>query len=238
MSGLDRLLANRHDLTPFVGTGATMAVLPDNPHASWDGLLEDGLRRCEELGLSTEWAESTAARLRSGDLITYLAVADEISRRLDGFGEWNDWVERTVGHITFADSAMHEAICKLNRIVLTTNYDRLLEEAAPPHKTVHWKDTNEIRHVINEERRRAVIHLHGVATIPKSIVLGSWQYQALRDDFNAQFWTRVLLSRRLLFIGCGSGLHDPNIGPALEFVQLRLSPPPEMRSDPNPRVGR
>lgn len=234
MGGLERLIANRHGLTPFVGTGATIAVLPGNPHASWAGLLEQGLRRCQELGLSTEWAEFTAARLRSGDLITYLAVADEISRRLDGFGEWNDWVDRTVGRIKSPGSAMHAAICQLNRIVLTTNYDLLLEEAASTHKTVHWQEIQEIRHVINEERRHAVIHLHGVAKIPKSVVLGSWQYQALRDNFTAQFWTRVLLSRRLLFIGCGSGLSDPNIGPALEFVQLRLSPPPMMQPVGNP----
>ena len=231
MGGLERLLANRHALTPFVGTGATIAVLPGNPHARWDGLLEDGLRACEELGMSAEWAESTAARLRFGDVITYLAVADEISRRLAGFGEWNDWVKRTVGRITFTGSAMHEAICKLNRIVLTTNYDRLLEEGSPTHQTLHWQHTQEWRHVISDDRRYAIIHLHGVATNPTSVVLGSWQYQALRDNYNIQFWQRVLLSRRLLFIGCGSGLHDPNIGPALEFVRLRFSPPPEIRPD-------
>lgn len=131
MGSLERLLKNKKTLTPFVGTGATIAVLPDEPCARWDGLLENGIRRCEELGQSAEWAASTSERLRFGDLITYLAVADEISRRLARFEEWNDWVRRTVDRIQARDgSAMHAAICKINRIVLTTNYDRLLEE--------HW----------------------------------------------------------------------------------------------------
>ena len=70
------MLANKEEVTPFVGTGATIAVLPKNPHARWDALLADGIRECEKLGLSTAWAESTTARLQFGDLITYLSVAD------------------------------------------------------------------------------------------------------------------------------------------------------------------
>ena len=232
MGGLERLLANKEEVTPFVGTGATIAVLPKNPHARWDALLADGIRECEKLGLSTAWAESTTARLQFGDLITYLSVADEVSRRLGEFGEWNDWVKRTVGSITVpGGSAMHTAICELNRIVLTTNYDRLLEESSD-HKPLHWQQIKAIRSATQmRERSHVVIHLHGVATSPKSVVLGSWQYQELRDDITARFWTRVLLSRRLLFIGCGTGLHDPNIGPALQFVQRRASSRPGTRSE-------
>jgi len=223
LDSLETLLANRRMLTPFVGTGATIAVLPNNPHARWDNLLEDGVRACEELGQSAEWAESTIARLRSGDVVTYLSVADEISRRLAAANEWDNWVERTVGRISVpGGSAMHTAICKLNRIVLTTNYDCLLEGSSR-HKGVAWVDTQEVRRVTQiDQRQRAVIHLHGVATRPETVVLGSWQYQSLEEDITAQFWQSVLLTKRLLFIGCGSGLHDPNIGPALEFVRQRL----------------
>jgi SIR2-like domain len=225
VGSLERLMDNRGRITPFVGTGATIAVLPDNPFARWDGLLEDGIRRCAQLGQPEEWAESTVTRLRSGDLITYLAVADEVSRRLAKSGEWHDWIKRTVGTLTVGDgSAMHKAICSLNRIVLTTNYDLLLEEASG-HKSLHWKKYDEVREVINGDVGRAVIHLHGVATSPASVILGSWQYQTLKNDITAQFWQDVLLSRRLLFIGCGSGLNDPNIGSALEYVQFLLNPP-------------
>jgi hypothetical protein len=234
LSGLERLLANKGTLTPFVGTGATIAVLPDDPYARWDGLLEGGIRRCKELGQSTIWAESTAARLPPGDFITYLAVADEISRRLAGFGEWDDWIERTVGRITFPRSAMHSAICKLSRIVLTTNYDLLLEEASN-HEMLHWKQYKEVRKgTLIDETRHIIIHLHGVAKNPETVILSSWQYQKLLSNVTAQFWQSVLLSRRLLFIGCGSGLHDPNIGPALEFVQFVASPPPKARLGDEP----
>ena len=234
MGSLERLLKNKKTLTPFVGTGATIAVLPDEPCARWDGLLENGIRRCEELGQSAEWAASTSERLRFGDLITYLTVADEISRRLARFGEWNDWVRRTVGRIQARDgSAMHAAICKLNRIVLTTNYDRLLEEASD-HETLYWSQTVEMRRAIIDEELRVIVHLHGVVNIPESIILSSWQYQRLIDDKQVQFWQSTLLSRQLLFIGCGSGLQDPNIGPALEFVQQKSSPHPSAKSEAEP----
>jgi hypothetical protein len=226
VGSLERLMDNSGRIIPFVGTGATIAVVPDNPFASWAGLLEDGIRRCAEKGKSEEWADSTVARLRSGDLITYLAVADEVSRRLANPAEWRDWIRSTVSAITVGDgSAMHKAICSLNRIVLTTNYDLLLEAASTEHQSLHWKQHSKVREVINGDTGRAIIHLHGVATNPASVVLGSWQYQALKDDITAQFWLDTLLTRRLLFIGCGSGLDDPNIGSALEYVQILLNPP-------------
>ena len=77
--------------------------------------------------------------------------------------------------------------CELNRIVLTTNYDRLLEESSD-HKPLHWQQIKAIRSATQmRERSHVVIHLHGVATSPKSVVLGSWQYQELRDDITARF---------------------------------------------------
>jgi hypothetical protein len=234
LGSLERLMDNRERIFPFVGTGATIAVLPNNPLARWDGLLEDGIHRCAELGQSQEWAESTLVRLRSGDLITYLAVADEVSRRLAKSREWRDWIKNTVGTITVGDSsAIHKAICSLNRIVLTTNYDLLLENASPDHQSLHWKQYNEVSEAIGGAGR-AIIHLHGVATSPDSVVLGSWQYQALKDDITAQFWQDVLLARRLLFIGCGSGLDDPNIGSALEYLQLLLNPPSRRATSQTP----
>jgi hypothetical protein len=235
VGNLERLLESKKTLTPFVGTGATIAVVPDDPCARWDGLLENGIHACVELGQSAEWAATTVERLRSGDLITYLAVADEISRRLARFGQWDDWVKRTVGRIQVSGgSAMHTAICKLNRIVLTTNYDRLLEEASD-HNTLYWAQTVETRRAASiDEQLRVVIHLHGVATIPESVILSSWQYQRLIDDEKVHFWQDVLLSRQLLFIGCGSGLDDPNIGPALEFMRLQSSPHPKTESQVRP----
>jgi predicted nucleotide-binding protein len=219
VGGLERLLANHRRITPFVGMGATIAAFPESPFARWQGLLEDGIRTCEEFGLSTEWAESTTARLRTGDLIAHLAIADEISRRLAEIGEWNDWIKGTVGRLRVPGSSpMHAAICRLNRIVLTTNYDRLLEEASN-RKSLHSRQAIEVRETINTGEHEAVIHLQGVATSPESVILGNWR-EGLHDDMTVYFWTEILLSRRLLFIGCGSGLHDSDIDPALQFVEF------------------
>jgi hypothetical protein len=231
VGGLERLLASKQVITPFVGAGATIAVLPDHPAARWAGLLQDGIRRCVELGQSSEWGESTAARIQSGDLITLLAIADEVTRRLAGFGEWSDWIERTVGRLHVpGGSAMHTVICKLNRIVLTTNYDLLLEDAST-HKTLHWQQMKEVRSsLVADERRKTVVHLNGVVTSPRSIILGNW-IQAVSDELVVQFWQSVLYARTLLFIGCGTGLHDPDMGPSLQFLRFLSSPPVRASSE-------
>jgi hypothetical protein len=104
-------------------------------------------------------------------------------------------------------------------VLLTTNYDLLLEAASPAHETLSWDNPTDLALLVGGDAR-AVVHLHGVVSRPKTIVLGSWQYQGLLDRESAQFWQKVLVgSRRLLFIGCGAGLTDPNIGPALEFMR-------------------
>jgi SOS-response transcriptional repressor LexA len=64
-----------------------------------------------------------------------------------------------------------------------------------------------------------VLHLHGVAKKPDSIILSSADYQRLSGEQLTQILDKSLFaSHRFIFIGCGDGLHDPNIAPLIDFV--------------------
>src|SRR5215471_979672 len=86
---LREAVANRNDdegptLTPFVGAGFSSAATGNAEHASWSGLLLDGIKVCERLcvPMPSGWSERMKEQLDNADTITSLAVADEITRRL------------------------------------------------------------------------------------------------------------------------------------------------------------
>ncbi len=222
---LQRLFEKRTQLTPFVGAGVTMLAAPDIAASSWHGLLNEGLSACQRLvsGLPENWRQLNQERLEKADVTTYLSIADEITRRLETAGELHSWIRFQFLPLKGRSIDLHGHICRLRRLVLTTNYDTLLEEASDMD-TVVLTDSADVSDVLDSDDRKAVVHLHGVASRPETIVLGSWQYQKLSENSPAQFWQNSLLApRHVVFIGCGDGLHDPNIGPALEYVRTLRS---------------
>ena len=90
MEALDRLYeAMAEDspvsqLTPFVGSGVSVAATGGNPHASWSGLLLDGIEVCERLipGLPFGWADQRKGLLVSADMHSFIALAEDIGPRL------------------------------------------------------------------------------------------------------------------------------------------------------------
>lgn len=222
LDNLRKLLHNRQSLIPFVGAGASIQGMPGSQVASWGGLLEHGITTCARVlpDLPHDWVETRNALLRNGDAFTYLAVADEISRRLTTANEWEDWIEAAFNSLHVERLTLQESICKLSHLVVTTNFDTLLEEASPDHPTVTWKEPDKVRKLFQvRSEEKGIIHLHGVASDPSSVILASWQYQMLLDQETVQDIQKAFsTSIQFLFIGTGNGLHDPNIGPLLNYL--------------------
>lgn len=220
-------LYQARDLVPFVGTGVSVHASRRNPLASWYGLLRDGVKVCAVgcAGLPTGWKDSMLAFLETGDLITYLTVAEEVHRRLDREGEFASWVRKVRRELTLEDTSVIDPLIKLSRIMVTTNYDLLLEKAIKQAdhkkpKTIEIGDLEAFRAAIGG-KRRAVIHVHG--SLKSEIVLSASQYEKVRSDEGAKaIQESLLLSHQLLFVGVGEGLHDPNIGDALKIFSQRL----------------
>ena len=160
-------------------------------------------------------------QLNNGDVISYIAAGDEVTRRLRavrGGREFGHWIERAIGGLrpTADGEKLIEAVRSLGHLIVTTNYDRLIEDVQPPWRSKTWTDKD---YAYAVRSTQVVLHMHGIEGEPNSIILSSADYERLRQADLAQVLSKSLFaSHRFLFIGSGDGLRDPNITPLISFV--------------------
>jgi len=198
-----------------VGAGVSVAATRGEAIASWVGLLENGVSRCEQvfLTLPDDWGDGLRARIRSGEADDLLFVAEEVTRVLGGpqSGEYRRWLRETVGRLEPRDPASIEALHDLGVPIVTTNYDSLIERVTGL-EPVTWRGGPRIERLLRGDEP-GVLHLHGHWEDPESVVLGIHSYEEVLGDAYAQFVPRALSAfNSLLFVGCGEGLKDPNFG--------------------------
>jgi tetratricopeptide (TPR) repeat protein len=209
----------RGEVIVLVGAGVSVAATGRAPVASWPGLLEDGVARCEELELRplpAGWGDRTRAQIASGDVEELLLAAEAVTGRLGGreHGEYRRWLKETVGALEASRLEVLEALRDLGGILATTNYDGLLEQVTG-RPAVTWQDQARTRAVLRG-REQAIVHLHGFWQEPGSVVLGVRSYEQLLGAEHAQAMQQAMAAMgTLLFVGFGAGLEDPN------FVALR-----------------
>jgi SOS-response transcriptional repressor LexA len=214
-------------LTAFVGTGFSLAATGGADHASWRGLLLEGIKVCQRVGspMPPGWPDRMREQLDNADVYTYIAAADEIARRLRkvrGGIEFGTWLESTVGKLEATEEGKQivEAVCSLGRVILTTNYDTIIEKVKPRWQSYTW---NQSGYGSAPGTGNAVLHLHRVVGNVDSIILSSADYQRLSDKQLALVFNKsIFASRRFVFIGCGDGLNDPNISALMEFADRIL----------------
>jgi hypothetical protein len=206
-----------------LGAGVSVATSNNAPTASWRGLLSHGIEHCAVFGHprpAAGWVSHMRWLINNGDMEDYLVVATEIERRLQG-DKFRDWISNTIGALPHVSSELPRAINQLNAPVATTNYDdfpaHVVQAGAIP-----WLDRPDIDQWLKRKDRR-YLHLHGVWQRPNTIILGHSSYGRLTADDRTQFIQKVLGTRRLLLIGCGAGLNDPNLGPLLGWLREELS---------------
>lgn len=230
--GLTRLreaLASKLPPAPFVGAGFSVAVTGGNAEASWTGLLKDGIKECERVvsSLPPGWAGQMRDQLENTDTINCIGIADQIVRRLRGVGGgtgYDSWIQGAISRLRPGPGGeqMIAAVRKLakNKLIVTTNYDTLIEAPKQPWKSITWTDKD---YSAAQRLQRIVVHLHGLPRDPGSIVLGSADYERLETSINELIGKSIFRAFRFIFIGCGSGLNDPHIGRLLTWVE-RMHP--------------
>jgi len=198
----------------LIGAGVSVGATGGSSVASWTGLLEDGVARCEQLTLRplpAGWGDWTRQQIRSGDVGDMILAADAVTDRLGGpeHGEYRRWLRETVGKLNASHREVLEALRDLGGILATTNYDGLLE-ATTGLPAVTWRDQARAQAVLRGDEP-AILHLHGFWQDPPSVVLGVRSYQQLLGDEHAQLMQQVMVAvGTLLFVGFGAGLADPN----------------------------
>jgi hypothetical protein len=216
---MDELAAPNRPVTAVIGSGFTIASTVAGTPATWPALIADCAHFAFHVGLLTaEDRDRITATLAGGDAAALIAAAGELQRafKTDPLS-FERWLALRPGKFTAANPALRDAIRSLDCPIVTTNYDTLLsrDEGHPP---VAWTEHETALQVLRGELE-GIVHLHGVHTVPESIVFGDASYDRVRANRFAQFRQQFLAAgRTLLFIGCGEGLHDPNIGALFQWL--------------------
>jgi len=229
LDDLRQSLATRPSRVIFiVGTGVTVGALHGSPHepvGTWAGLLGDGLRRVHELGtLDAPTLAHYQQQLGLSFPEALLGVANVVSHGLGAphGGEFSRWLRETVGafHDDIRDRAVLDALAEHQRrgvLLATTNYDHLLVTATALRPTT-WRRVASVERAIGGTEPR-ILHLHGEWEDPDSIVLGMPSYVDVGRDAHAQaVLTALRTDRTFVFVGCGAGLRDPNLGAFLNWT--------------------
>jgi hypothetical protein len=137
-------------------------------------------------------------------------------------GEFRRWLRETVGEFetNLADRAVLDALAEHQRrggLLATTNYDFLLE-LVTGLQAATWRDPADVERALRGDEPQ-VLHLHGAWRWTDSVVLGIRSYDDVaRDDHARAVLTTLRTGRTFVFVGCGAGLRDPNLGAFLKWT--------------------
>ena len=206
-----------------ISIGATAA-----PQASWRGLLKHGIDHLVATDRFTPaYGQTLNAWLDEAfspfdlDAVLRHAQLVEHAFKTPNHDAFASWLSAAFGTIK-ADPTRSATLAALKEletagaVLLTTNYDSLLTDATGL-PAVTWREPNVMFQVMRREKR-GVLHIHGHWQRHNSIVLGKDSYDEVvgADDFQDLFKT-LWLERSWLYVGCGDGLDDPNLGRLLQW---------------------
>jgi hypothetical protein len=220
--------ARRGELVVVVGAGVSQNLVNNKVEAlSWRGLIRNGLAYGQTKGRLTA-AQSSAwkPQLESDDLDDILAAAEFMGRKLEAPNGalYGRWLEGVFSAIRPGNPKMEQAIKGLHaaRVPLCTlNYDHLLEHVTGlPSLTL--SETGKVTAWMRRESQ-AILHLHGSWDQPASCILGIRDYESTVGSEVRDLIQRSLAAfNRLLFVGCGDTLGDPNFAALIRWLRGQL----------------
>ncbi len=211
-------------MLPFFGAGVSKSLCPASK--SWVELIESGAAYLSEQSDFNAGLVHSMLEQPSPAMLTAAAtVVQSDLKRINRFGEW---VAREFETLKPSTDGIASAIAAYSGPILTTNYDDLVEQATG-FKTVTFSDGGQDARRALQVREPAVIHLHGFWKDPDSLVFSAGDYGRAVNDSRLQVIQQSLAVMSVfLFVGCGEGLEDPNIGSLL--AQFNEWGTPDLRS--------
>lgn len=224
-----RASAASGQLIAVIGAGASIGLASDKtPSLNWPQLIKHLYGYAHEHGKIeasqfTRWLDT----IDSGDIDELLGAAEFVSRKVGGRGGllYARWLEEVFGKQNAISSGkLRDAICKLSKAripLCTLNYDTLIERCTRQSPIT----LSEPRAVMEWARRESggVLHLHGVWNDPSTVVLGISDYrEATSSSFRDALQRSISTLNRLVFVGCGETLYDPNLSSLLKWLRETL----------------
>ena len=229
---LKRALRERR-LVVLVGAGVTLNATSDNSgrplnRLTWKGLIRNGLDFLNQGNhVQNPYPRKRRAYefLEEDDPEALLDAADALTNQMRRCGQYPTWLEFVFGNLfnEVRHPAVLEALRALHQsgaTLLTTNFDDLLERFCGIN-SVNRSDKDKFLRFKRGDLD-GVLHVHGIYHEPDEVVLDRTNYyQAKHSDEIQNLLKEFLDSRTILFVGCGSGLEDPNFGPLLDWAKDR-----------------
>ena len=141
---------------------------------------------------------------------------------------WVEYITHTFGQKA-TPSSLHRAIAQLRqRIIITTNFDKLLEAAWEANDTsaTHYPNvisdlSENVFKVLKDHAGKYIIKIHGTVDNPQSLIFSRSEY--IRSAFGSvryhSFLESLLLNYTFIFLGFS--LNDPAILSLMELYALR-----------------
>ncbi len=228
LTQLTKLLEkNEPKVLVVVGAGISMGAT-GIPHASWAGLIEHGIKYLVQTSrLPESYGNTLIGFLQNAfnpfNLELALKHANNVEESLSfpesqAFADWLEIAFRDFKPLTGRDETLNALrnLQQAGALLMTTNYDNLLSDVTelPP---VTWEAPDNFLQVINRQRD-GILHIHGHWQKPSSVVLGKSSYERVVEDEKIQAAFKSLwLEWSWIYVGCGDGLDDPNLGRLLEW---------------------
>lgn len=218
---LESLLATTpHRVLVIAGAGVSMATAP-GPCATWSGLLAHGIDWCRNrLALPPQWFTAVGALLSLNDFVGAASMIVKALKETQE-GEYARWLGESVGRLRPTNRSVIEALARWGVQIATTNYDGLFEEITG-RLAITWRNKNQVAQFL-EGDPSGILHLHGYVLDSDSIVLDAKSYEDVCRDRMIRDTLRMLLTfKKVVYVGCGAGLSDPNFGALLRWSRRAL----------------
>lgn len=218
-------------LVVIVGAGISLcATHPSPQRITWTGLIRNGLDYLEEEGFVAAHDRHLKFYRESleqdnADVQEVLRVCSYVKDKLDQNKQYPTWLQSVFGslHCDVTHPEVFKPLQQFHRKgarLMTTNYDELLE---------YYCNLQRVRRSIPDDVRKyeqgtlnGVFHIHGSFQDPKEVVLDPVDYYQVKTSDDVQNLLKTYLGHKtILFIGCGSGLNDPNFTELLKWASNR-----------------
>ncbi|WP_182357224.1 SIR2 family protein [Tomitella gaofuii] len=210
----------RGECVIFVGAGFTKNAVSPKPGlvpVSWSELLSallDEVAPQDSHGTREPAGKAIESQIGSGDLLWAAQALEYLFQEAGRSADFREVIAAAVdgtGSTRFQPGRPHQALLSLDaRIIVTTNYDKVLERLFSDGYTYLTYKSDNIAESIRTGRS-IVLKLHGSTDDPKGMVLTRLDFSILRR--NGEQALKVLealtLTRTVLFLGYG--LDDPDL---------------------------
>jgi hypothetical protein len=217
----------------IVGAGVTLSATADVsgrplPRLTWTGLIRNGLDYLVTDGYgeaSNQRTEEAYAALDYSDTNNLLYAAKILKEQLVQQRQFPTWLRTVFGSLDH--EVRHPAVLKALKALrekgaklLTTNYDDLLEKFCDLPRIGRSNQDDVLK--FKGRDLDGIFHVHGSYQDPDEVVLDTRDYYQVRNSDEVQSTLKAFLEHyTILFVGCGSGLEDPNFEGLLKWASER-----------------